>query len=43
MGARFSTKKVIPYGTVGFAIASGFGVKANAGKDYYALGLTLGY
>ncbi|KRB80947.1 hypothetical protein ASE00_16320 [Sphingomonas sp. Root710] len=44
-GARFTTKgqEVIPYGTIAIPIAPNVNLKANAGKDYYALGLTVGY
>ncbi|RVT95023.1 hypothetical protein EOD43_03080 [Sphingomonas crocodyli] len=41
-GARFSTSKVVPYGTVSINLAPSIRVKGNAGKDYYALGLTAG-
>lgn len=38
-GARFSSEKVRPYGTVSFPIGPKIRVKGNAGDRYYALGL----
>ncbi|SLJ96076.1 hypothetical protein [Novosphingobium mathurense] len=38
-GARFSSDKVRPYGTLSFPVAPKVRVKANAGDKYYAIGL----
>ncbi|WP_271078618.1 hypothetical protein [Aurantiacibacter sp. MUD61] len=39
VGGRYSGDDVQPYGTVSFPIAPRIRIKANAGDDYYALGL----
>jgi hypothetical protein len=38
-GARFSSEKVRPYGTLSFPVLPKLRVKANAGDSYYAVGL----
>lgn len=38
-GARFSSEKVRPYGTVSFPLMPKLRVRGNAGESYYALGL----
>ena len=38
-GARYSGDKVRPYGTAAFSILPKLKVKANAGAEYYAVGL----
>jgi len=43
VGARFSSEKVRPYGTVAIPVLPKIKVKANAGPQYYALGATLGF
>ena len=42
-GARFSSDKVRPYGTVAVPLAPKIRLKGNAGPKYYALGLTAGF
>lgn len=47
-GARFSSDKVEPYGTVAFSISPNpvgpaVKIKGNAGEGYYALGLAAGF
>lgn len=44
-GARYSTlsETVQPYGTIGVPMGPLFGLKANAGDGYYALGVTFNY
>tara|TARA_B100000678_G_scaffold273966_1_gene264719 strand:+ start:723 stop:1217 length:495 start_codon:yes stop_codon:yes gene_type:complete len=39
LGARYSGDDVQPYGMVSFPVAPRIRIKANAGDDYYALGL----
>ena len=39
LGARYSGDDVQPYGMVSFPVAPRTRIKANAGDDYYALGL----
>jgi len=42
-GARFSSDKVRPYGTVAVPLAPKIRLKGNAGPKYYALGLAAGF
>lgn len=42
-GARFSSDKVRPYGTVALPLAPRISLKGNAGPKYYALGLKAGF
>lgn len=44
-GARIDSlsQKVQPYGTISTSLTPLMGLKANAGKNYYALGLTFNY
>lgn len=42
-GARFSSDKVRPYGTVAVPLAPRISLKGNAGPKYYALGLKAGF
>ena len=39
LGARYSGDEVQPYATASFPVAPRIRIKANAGRDYYALGL----
>ena len=39
LGARYSGDDVQPYGMISFPVAPRIRIKANAGDDYYALGL----
>lgn len=39
IGGRYSGSEVSPYGTLSFPVSPKLKVKANAGNDYYALGL----
>lgn len=42
-GARFSSDKVRPYGTVAVPLAPRISIRGNAGPKYYALGLKVGF
>lgn len=42
-GARFSSDKVRPYGTVAIPLAPKIRLKGNAGPKYYAAGLRVGF
>ena len=42
-GARFSSEKVRPYGTIAVPLAPKIRLKGNAGPKYYAIGLTAGF
>lgn len=43
IGGRIDDEDVRPYGFLGYELAPLIGLKANAGDDYFALGLTLNY
>jgi len=43
VGARFSSEKTRPYGTIAIPVLPLIKIKANAGPKYYALGATLGF
>lgn len=38
-GARFSSEKVRPYGTIGFGLGPNLRLKGNVGASYYAVGV----
>lgn len=38
-GARFSSEKVRPYGTIGMTVSPKVKLKGNVGDRYYALGI----